>query len=100
MTPRRFVRRYPHSTAVGRTTRKDEPRIVEFLVENLSADHFSVLTASNGEEALDVLGRTPDLVRLDVVLPDMSAAETAFGLRRLGSAEPPMVPRVRDAATW
>ena len=32
----------------------DEPRIVDFLVENLSADDFSVLTASNGEQALDV----------------------------------------------
>ena len=34
----------------------DEPRIVDFLVENLSADDFSVLTASNGEQALDVPG--------------------------------------------
>ena len=51
----------------------DEPRIVEFLVENLSADDFSVLTASNGEQALDVLGHAqPDVVLLDVVLPDMS----------------------------
>jgi DNA-binding response OmpR family regulator len=60
----------------------DEPRIVEFLVENLSADDFSVLTASNGEQALDVLGRTtPDLVLLDVVLPDMSGYDVCRRVR-------------------
>ncbi len=33
----------------------DEPRIVEFLVENLRADDFTVLTAASGEEALESL---------------------------------------------
>ena len=37
----------------------DEPRIVEFLSENLRADDYSVLTASNGEEALEVLRPYP-----------------------------------------
>ncbi len=60
----------------------DEPRIVEFLVENLSADDFSVLTASNGEQALDVLARTtPDVVLLDVVLPDMSGYDVCRRVR-------------------
>jgi two-component system phosphate regulon response regulator PhoB len=60
----------------------DEPRIVEFLVENLSADDFSVLTASNGEQALDVLAHTtPDVVLLDVVLPDMSGYEVCRRVR-------------------
>jgi CheY-like chemotaxis protein len=60
----------------------DEPRIVEFLVENLSADDFSVLTASNGEQALDVLGHArPDVVLLDVVLPDMSGYDVCRRVR-------------------
>jgi two-component system phosphate regulon response regulator PhoB len=60
----------------------DEPRIVEFLVENLSADDFSVLTASNGEQALDVLAHTtPDVVLLDVVLPDMSGYDVCRRVR-------------------
>jgi CheY-like chemotaxis protein len=59
----------------------DEPASLRF-VENLSADDFSVLTASNGEQALDVLGHTrPDLVLLDVVLPDMSGYDVCRRVR-------------------
>src|SRR3954468_17190564 len=51
----------------------DEPRIVEFLAENLRADDYAVLTAATGAEALEMLGHArPDLVLLDVVLRDMS----------------------------
>jgi DNA-binding response OmpR family regulator len=60
----------------------DEPRIMDFLVENLSADDYSVLTATNGEEALEVLGRTrPDVVLLDVLLPDMSGFDVCRRVR-------------------
>jgi DNA-binding response OmpR family regulator len=44
-----------------------------FLAENLRADDFTVITAGSGGEAIDVLGASrPDVVLLDVVLPDMS----------------------------
>ena len=33
----------------------DEPRIVDFLAENLRADEYAVLTAGSGGEALDLL---------------------------------------------
>jgi DNA-binding response OmpR family regulator len=60
----------------------DEPRIMDFLVENLNADDYSVLTATNGEEALEVLGRTrPDVVLLDVLLPDMSGFDVCRRVR-------------------
>ncbi|MDX6549602.1 MAG: hypothetical protein QOJ31_286, partial [Gaiellales bacterium] len=60
----------------------DEPHIMEFLVENLSADDYSVLTATNGEEALEVLGRSrPDVVLLDVLLPDMSGFDVCRRVR-------------------
>src|ERR671936_717196 len=56
----------------------DEPLIVDFLAENLRADDFSVLTAGTGSEAMEVLAASrPDVLLLDVVLPDMS------GLRRM-----------------
>ena len=60
----------------------DEPRIVEFLSENLTADDYAVLSASNGEEALEVLGRTrPDVLLLDVVLPGISGYEVCRRVR-------------------
>jgi DNA-binding response OmpR family regulator len=60
----------------------DEPRIVEFLTENLRDDDFSVLAAGTGAEALDLLGRArPDLVLLDVVLPDMSGYDICRTVR-------------------
>jgi hypothetical protein len=48
-------RRFPLSPALGRTSRKDEPLILEFLAENLRADDFSVLTAASGGEAIHAL---------------------------------------------
>jgi len=60
----------------------DEPRIVEFLTENLRDDDFSVLTAATGAEAIELLGRArPDVVLLDVVLPDMSGYEICRTVR-------------------
>ena len=46
----------------------DEPRILEFLEENLRADDYVVLTASDGAEAMSMLETaSPDVVLLDVV---------------------------------
>jgi CheY-like chemotaxis protein len=60
----------------------DEPRIVEFLRENLRDDDFSVLTAATGAEAIELLGRArPDVILLDVVLPDMSGYEICRTIR-------------------
>ncbi len=60
----------------------DEPRIVEFLTENLRDDDFSVLSASTGAEAIELLGRSrPDVILLDVVLPDMSGYDICRTVR-------------------
>ena len=60
----------------------DEPLILEFLAENLRADDFTVLTAASGGEAIDVLAASrPDVVLLDVVLPDMSGYDVCRRVR-------------------
>src|SRR5207248_6944185 len=81
----RAIRPTPRSQTVAGSTVlvvDDEPRIVEFLVDNLRADDFSVLTAASAEEAIDVLGGTrPDVMLLDVVLPGMSGIDLCRRVR-------------------
>ena len=60
----------------------DEPLIVDFLAENLRADDYAVLTAGSGTEAISVLRETrPDVVLLDIVLPDLSGYEVCRMVR-------------------
>ena len=52
----------------------DEPRIRDFVRMNLELEHYHVLEANNGLEALDKLRENlPDLVLLDVMMPEMDA---------------------------
>jgi formate hydrogenlyase transcriptional activator len=51
----------------------DDPYILEFTSEVLASGGYEVLEASSGKDALEVIASAhPDLVVLDVVLPDMS----------------------------
>jgi DNA-binding response OmpR family regulator len=60
----------------------DEPRILEFLDENLRADDYIVLTANDGAEAMSVLETaSPDVLLLDVVLPDTTGYEVCRQVR-------------------
>ena len=55
----------------------DEPRMVRFIRLNLEHDGFEVVEAQSGIEALTQLRNAlPDLVLLDVMLPDMDGFET------------------------
>ena len=60
----------------------DEPQILRALRINLRVRQYEVLTAATGAEALDVAGRhPPDLIILDLGLPDLSGLEVIQGLR-------------------
>jgi two-component system KDP operon response regulator KdpE len=60
----------------------DEPQIVRALDINLRARHYEVLTAGSGAEALSVAAaHPPDLVILDLGLPDLDGVEVIAGLR-------------------
>lgn len=61
---------------------EDEPAIVQAVKANLAGHGFEVETAFTGEAALDSFeGRRPDLVLLDLGLPDMDGTEVIQRLR-------------------
>jgi two-component system KDP operon response regulator KdpE len=60
----------------------DEPQIVRALVINLKARKYEVDAASDGAGALETAAaRHPDVVVLDLGLPDMDGVEVIKGLR-------------------
>ncbi|KPL17929.1 MAG: Fis family transcriptional regulator [Anaerolineae bacterium SM23_84] len=64
----------------------DEPRMARFVEMNLELEGYLVSTATSGMEALDKLRRDiPDLVILDVMMPDMDGFETLNRIRRVSS---------------
>ena len=60
----------------------DEPQILRALRINLRVRDYDVQVAATGAEALEVAGRyPPDLVILDLGLPDLDGVEVIQGLR-------------------
>ena len=63
----------------------DERRMVGFIRLNLEQDGFEVIEAYNGTEALDRLRDSlPDLILLDVMMPDIDGFEVLRTIRELG----------------
>lgn len=61
----------------------DEPDILEFIGYNLEKEGYSVASAENGADALVKAGeRIPDLVLLDIMMPEMDGIELIHALRR------------------
>jgi two-component system, OmpR family, KDP operon response regulator KdpE len=74
----------------------DEPQILRALRTVLSAKRFRVSTASRGEEGLALAAaQPPDLIILDLSLPDMDGIEVCRQLRAW-SQVPIIVLSVRD----
>src|SRR5919112_1196603 len=60
----------------------DEPDIVEILKYNLIREGYQVITASNGDEAVEEAKKThPDLVVLDIMMPRKTGVEVCQILR-------------------
>ena len=61
---------------------EDEPQIAHFLRRGLTYKGFEVLIAPSGEQALEAMQAfAPDLVVLDILLPDMDGYEVCRRLR-------------------
>ena len=64
----------------------DEPRIRDLVRLNLEMEHYGVIEAANGVEALDRLRENlPDLVMLDVMMPEMDGFETLRAIREVST---------------
>ncbi|HEX4645651.1 MAG TPA: response regulator [Verrucomicrobiae bacterium] len=67
----------------------DEPDIVELVAFNLRAEGYDVLTARDGLQALNLAREAlPDLIVLDLMLPEMDGLAVCEILRRLPSTAP------------
>ncbi len=61
---------------------EDEPSIVDALEYGLGAEGFEVIAARDGEGSLTLFGRErPDLVLLDLMLPDVPGTEICKRIR-------------------
>ena len=86
-----------NSTAPRVLVIDDEAQIRRFLDIGLRAEGYQVLLASTGEEGLGLAAtQSPDLVVLDIGLPDMEGHDVLRELRRW-SAVPVLMLSVRDA---
>jgi two-component system KDP operon response regulator KdpE len=64
----------------------DEARMIDFIRMNLEVEGFHVLEARNGVEALDQIRKhIPDLIILDVMMPQLDGFETLRMLREFSS---------------
>jgi DNA-binding response OmpR family regulator len=75
----------------------DEPAIVQVIRERLQRDGFQVCAAGTGQAALDaVVERVPDLLILDLMLPDLDGFDLLRHLRGAGHDLPVIVLTARD----
>jgi two-component system OmpR family response regulator len=75
----------------------DEPNIRDLLSASLRFQGHRVLTAANGNEAINqIVDNQPDVVLLDVMLPDISGFGVTKKIRSLGIDVPILFLTARD----
>lgn len=66
----------------------DEPKIVQTLQDRLEMTGYEVIPAYNGREALEkAVESKPDLILLDVIMPEMDGLEMLEALRQKPGCE-------------
>jgi two-component system KDP operon response regulator KdpE len=69
----------------------DEPPIRKLLRMGLSAHGYHVIEATNGKNALELLGKSPDIIILDLGLPDIQGHDLLRMIRGRNEAVPVIV---------
>jgi two-component system, OmpR family, response regulator len=76
----------------------DEDNLRSMLAAALTHHGFDVTASENGRDALDAVARVrPDLILLDVMMPDMDGFEVCRRLRAQGDRTPVLFLTARDA---
>ncbi|MGD9703424.1 MAG: response regulator transcription factor [Acidimicrobiia bacterium] len=76
----------------------DEDNLRSMLAAALRHNGFDISSASNGREALDIVASArPDLVILDVMMPDIDGFEVCRRMRTEGDRTPVLFLTARDA---
>lgn len=61
----------------------DDPQVCDLLKQVLEDEGYSVVTAANGQEGLNLHRANPaDLIVLDILMPEKEGLETILDLRR------------------
>ena len=59
----------------------DEADIVSTLEDYFIYNDYNVITAANGKDAINKAGKQPDLILLDIMMPDMDGLEICSKIR-------------------
>ena len=76
----------------------DDPKLLKMVRRTLIYEGFDVITATDGRETLNqVETKTPDLLILDWMMPELDGIEVLVRLREKGSEIPVLMLTARDA---
>ena len=60
----------------------DERDIVSTLADYFRYNGYDIMTASSGQEAMEKAGKQPDLILLDINMPDVDGLEVCKRIRQ------------------
>lgn len=64
----------------------DEPRFIQLVEANLTTEDYEVITAMDGQEAVNIIAsEAPNLVLLDVMMPVLDGFETCKRIREFST---------------
>ncbi|HMN15568.1 MAG TPA: response regulator, partial [Bellilinea sp.] len=64
----------------------DEPLYIRLLKVNLEPEGYQIVTAGNGEEALEIISQDmPDLIILDVMMPKLDGITACIRIRQFSN---------------